>query len=271
MKKLFTLIATAFVSVSAMAQQFNSFVSHDSKSTDVRWSINLMGMGAVNSNNSTSIEFGPSFDKDTFVTTGFYFGISNLATNDFDLKPGSSLEFGFSPLDFALWNRSGRFGLITNLTISWTRYKQKHDDVFIWTDGTIDGAAKGKMILGDKNDVLLLRGINDYSNPRMTYASWRIPVELAVSNANHNWLITAGVEGEFRHHLRQRVKYGKNKKYYLSSHDMGVNPFGVNAVASIGFKGTSIFGRVSLTDFFDKDYTNLQATPFMVGIRFYNN
>lgn len=256
MKKIFSIFAMAAVAASSMAQASASFVKHNNGG-DVNWSINLLGMSAVNSDRSTKISL--HYDDSDYCTPGFYFGISNVASDDVKFKPGNSLEFGFTPFDFAWWNNSKNFGIISGIGISWTRYAFSDKEAIIDINRIIDDPVKSGFCLAPLPE--------QYSNPRMTYASWRLPVEFAISSKN--CLFTAGVEGELRHHLRMRTKLGKNKKHYLTSHDMGVNPFGLNAVASIGCKGVSLYGRVALTEFFNKNEIDVTGTPFMVGLRFY--
>jgi len=254
-------MAAVCMAASAMAQD-NGFIAHYNDG-ETRWSINLFGLSASSENNHTNFDFdfGLHRDYSEYCTPGLYFGLSNMISDDINLKPGNSLEFGFTPFDFAWWNRRHNFGIIAGVGISWTRNAFKKNE--------------GIVNLG--NDTFRLVPLNGTgnSNPRMTYASWRLPIEFAYTS--HDCLFTAGIEGELRHHLRMRTKYedpvtGKVTKrhHYITMHEMGVNPFGVNAVASIGCKGMSLYGRMALTDFFNKNETNLEATPFMVGIRFYS-
>jgi len=260
MKKFFVTLAAAFISAASFAQVVNStFVSHNGDS-EARWSINLLGVNACSS--ESNFDFRLHHTDDDFGTPGFYFGISNMSSNDFDLKPGNSLEFGFTPIDFAWWNNRRNFGIVSGVGISWTRYAFK------------ENVCIGKLTPGSKYAVYPLDGTGN-SKSRVTYASWRVPVEFAF--ASRNSLATIGVEGELRHHVRNRTKFedpisGKVTKrhHYVSDNCLGVNPWGVNAVASIGTHGVSLFGRMALTEFFDKDETDLSGTPFMVGIRFYN-
>lgn len=253
MKKLFLSAALAVMTFATYAQDFG-FVSRSTEDGESRWSVNLLGLTVENTTgNRSRLSF--SLRSNDYGKHGFFFGVSNLASDNVELKAGNSLEFGIPVLSMGCWNDRRTFGLLSSVDISWTRYGLKNNHV-IYSPNPLDLDA-----------VICDRYPADYSRSRLTYASWRLPLEMAFSKGN--CLFTAGVEGELRHHLRSRVKMGKDKKHYIQQHELGVNPWGVNAVASFGVNGISVFGRMALTEFFDTDKTDLRGTPFMVGIRYY--
>ncbi|MDO4496788.1 MAG: hypothetical protein Q4B58_02990 [Bacteroidales bacterium] len=261
MKKIFTLLAAAMLSATAFAQVNNSIVSHTPDDEEAKWTINLLGVGTVNAD-ECSVKF--KRDPEHFGSPGLYFGLSNLTNSAIELKPANSLEFGITPFDYIWWNSRRTVGIIASVGVSWTRYAFKHREAIVECRPSGRSLSLGRMF-----DVVEMP--DDYSRLRLTYASWRLPLEVAFSSGES--LFTVGLEAELRHHLRMRSKFDGNKKHYITSHDLGINPWGLNAVASIGRHGVSVFGRVSLTQFFNKDeyLCDIKGTPFLIGIRFYHD
>lgn len=185
-----------------------------------------------------------------------YLGVVMLrGAEGVDLNPSGSFMFGFSVWDLRAYNSHRTFGVEASIDILWTRLAVK--------DGNVIHRNADGILVCDRYQHPEGRS---YSRSRMTYASWNLPVTL-------NWRIGgskiyAGVEGELRHHLRSRIKVDKNKKYYADSHDMNVNPWGVNAVAGVGGKAGGVFMRMALTDLFVADKSELRGAPLSVGLVF---
>lgn len=238
-----------------LTRSYNRVVSRNAND---EWCLNFLSLSNSTSD-ATSRTAGGHAHWKTTVSGGidrFFFGVAGLSSDDIDLKAGNSLEFGFSVLTMNHWSPSRKFGITAELDIAWTRYKLQHNDVF--------------QMAGDQLICQPIQPIGapipDYSNSRLTYASWRVPVMLNWRNRRGGFQFAAGAEAELRHHLRSRIHEGKNKKKYVDLHDLGsgFNPWGLNVVASVGFKDVHLFGRYSLTEFFS-DNTSLSATPFSVG------
>lgn len=238
-----------------LTRSYNRVVSRNAND---EWCLNFLSLSNSTSDATTRTAGGHAYWKTT-VNVGldrFFFGVAGLASDDIDLKAANSLEFGFNVLNLNHWSPSRKFCLTAELNIAWTRYKLQHNDVF--------------QMAGDQLICAPIQPIGgpipDYSNSRLTYASWRMPVMLHWQNRKGGLSFAAGAEAELRHHLRSRIHEGKNKKKYVDLHDLGsgINPWGLNAVASIGFKDVHLFGRYGLTEFFS-DNSLLSATPFSVG------
>lgn len=273
MKNLLTILAALLMGTQTLAAQndnqnqtdantthvYNSIVSRtDDQEGRHTWNLNLLGVSSesVNISISGNNRYKSHWNSDIGIANP-YFGWSELSTKDFDLRTANSLEFGFNIIENTIWNNSRSFGLEIDLGCSWTRYVLKGDNVLYNTPG-------GQTVCAP---YIHPEG-RDYSRPRLTYASWRLPVMMHIRSTRHKHMFSIGAEAELRHHLRSRIKVGHNKKYYAEGHDLNINPASCNLIVSFGTKKFSIFGRYGLTEFFDQDNTKLSAHPFMIGLRF---
>lgn len=185
-----------------------------------------------------------------------YIGSTQLAGNDVKLKPASSWEWGFDLMRIQSWNRRKTFGHQLSLMLTRSSYRLNGDDAFY-----VDANGDTRL-----DESLKLNGL-DYSRQRLIYWSWRVPFVFNFQ-PSHTWGFSVGAEGELRHHVRSRAKVGHEKKYYIDRHNIDVNPWSVNALASVNIKDDfSIVARYNISDFFG-DKAKFDVQPFMVGLRF---
>jgi len=187
-----------------------------------------------------------------------YFGSTQLAGDDIDLNPASSWEWGFDLMKVESWNRRNTFGYKFGILLSRSSYRLDGDNAFHVVNGrtVLDDALQGHV--GKHHD-------EDYSRQRLIYWSWRMPFVFNFQPSNV-WGFSLGAEAELRHHIRSRAKVGNEKKYYISRHNLDVNPWSCNALASVNIgHDFSITARYNLTDFFG-DKAKFDVQPFMVGL-----
>lgn len=229
---------------------YNNVVSR----TNGVWNLNFLsistdGFRCYDSRRSTHYaDFGL---QDIFLT---YAGIGN--TKGFEQKVAHSMEFGFNFGCIQHWNAERTVGVRALIGLSWNRYSTKDHAVF-------QRDSEGQLICEP-----WACAPKDYSRARMTYVSWRLPVMLQIQDRRQQNCFSVGVEAELRHHVRSRVRMSGKKRYDVVRDGLDVNPWGLNLIARYDFEGFGIFGRYSLTPFFDDSKTAFEGTPFAFGIIF---
>lgn len=271
MKKILSmmLIAAAFTTTNAQehrhTEQSDSLNNNNTKvynnlvsRTDGIWNLNFLSISTdMNDydynyqqyNSYHSLHYADLGLKDIYLS---YAGIAN--TEGFEQQGAHSLELGLNLGRIQHWNASKTFGLQMSLGLSWNRYQTADHAVF-----QIDN--NGNTFCGPWESP---EG-KAFSRTRLTYVSWRAPIMLQTRAKNGQSCFAVGVEGELRHHVRSRVRLGGKKQYDVLRHDLAVNPWGMNIIAQYSFGDFGVFGRYALTEFFDKDKTELKGTPFAIG------
>lgn len=189
-----------------------------------------------------------------------FLGLANMASDDFQLKTGKSWEWGMYPISGKIacckGSRNRVCGFTAALGFSRTSYRLKGDDVFHVTDD-------GMTVCSPKEDL-------DYHKQRLIYWSWRLPVSFQYSfrTDKRTYFFSVGAEGELRHHVKSRAHVGHARKYVINSGSLAVHPWACNLMVQFGTDNSGIFARYAVTDFFDKNLTALQGTPFMIGYAF---
>jgi len=69
-----------------------------------------------------------------------------------------------------------------------------------------------------------------------------------------------------RYVIKSRVNHHKDKTKYRD--DTKFNPFGAGVQAGIRFRGTTLYARYRLTNFFNPDYITPEVTRLSIGINF---
>ncbi len=236
---------------------YNQFVSKTVNQDNThKWNLNFLALESTSPKSkngwSHSTEFGP--DR-------IYIGFAEMAnTKGFDIKPGSSWEWGFSLMSFETWNGRENFGFSTCLELTRSSYRIKGNDAF-HTD------ANGWTVCDDA----LKQGTDplNYSKQRLIHWSWRVPVMMTFRTSGHMHY-SIGAEAELRHHVRSRANVGKQKKYYINRNSLDVEPFGYNALVAFGNDDFEVFGRYNLSDMFGKK-SMVDCQPFSIGICFRTN
>lgn len=231
---------------------YNSLVSR----TNNTWTLNFLSITNEEQGEYMYVKKkGHSSCYSEIGAMDLYLGYAGLTDmKGFEQSHGKSLELGFNFMRTQMWNSRRTFGLQAALGMSWTRNLTRDNLVF-----QLDN--NGDLYVGDWKDAE-----KPYSRARLTYVSWRMPVLLTLQTSNQKIGFSAGAELENRHHVRSRVKYGKEKRHDVLRRDMDVNPWGCNLLGKISFDKVSIYGRYSLTPLFGTKHTLLEATPYSVGI-----
>lgn len=178
-----------------------------------------------------------------------YIGVSRIYGKHSSLSSMRGIDFGLTPLNFALapWRHDRH--LITSLGISWTRYNY------------YDNSIGNRLYEFKANDILsdYIQNSLVYKKSSISYFSVRMPVEIRLSN------LMFGLEGEYRFGIHADSRFSGETRMRLCPSDTEVNRWGLNAIARYGFLGYSLFCRVSLTSLF-KDTYPLSSTQLTIGI-----
>jgi len=226
-----------------------------------KWNLNFLSLST--SPNVPEVGVHPKGGWHTKWDLGadmIYIGSTQLAGDDVKLNPASSWEWGFDLMNVQSWNRRNTFGFKFGILLTRSSYRLNGDNAFHVVNGEtiLDDALQGHV--GKSMD-------KDYSRQRLIYWSWRMPFVFNFQ-PSRTWGFSLGAEGELRHHIRSRAKVGHDKKYYIERHNIDINPWSCNALASVNIgHDFSITARYNLTDFFG-DKANFDVQPFMVGLCF---
>ena len=266
MKKCLLSIASGALCIATcLAQEdsvvvYNNIVSKsvytDNGVTSHKWNLNFLSISPATDSTATAKDgwhanwdVGPSL---------IYVGFTELGGNDVRLNPASSWEWGFDLMRLKSWNRSKTFGYEFGLLLTRSSYRLSDNNAFhLDADGNtlLDDALQGHV--GKNAD-------KDYRHQRLFYWSWRVPFVFNYQPTKI-WGFSLGAEAELRHHIRSRARVGNDKKYYLERHNLDVNPFSCNVLASVRIdRDFAITARYNLTDFFGNK-SRLDVQPFMVG------
>jgi len=231
---------------------------YDSKT---RWSLSLSIPSILSGNNGQTVACKKKNVGSPMKMKAYYpilfFGFAGLDSDDFRLKTGNSWEWGMYPIQGSVACSKGSTkrvcGFSAALGFSRTSYRLKGDDVFHVTED-------GMTVCSPKEDL-------DYRKQRLVYWSWRVPVSFQYSFRadKQTYFFSVGAEAELRHHVKSRAHVGHSRKYVIESGSLAVNPWACNLMVQFGTDDCGVFARYALTDFFDKNFTALQGTPFMVG------
>ncbi|MBQ0057760.1 MAG: hypothetical protein KBT20_08905 [Bacteroidales bacterium] len=226
--------------------------------TNNTWSINFLSIMSEPENKPSKCT-GHSKNTMEVGAMDLFLGYAGIGkTEGFTQSPDGSLEFGFNFVR-GHWslNKRNTWGIENAFGVSWTRYRTEDNAVFLHD-------ADNNLICTpwlDENDQK-----KNYSHERMTYVSWRAPLMLTHKNPKLKTGFSIGAEAEMRHHIRSRVKMNGEKRYDVLRHGMSVNHWGCNAIVKLTYHDVSLYGRYSLTPFFDSSHTKLQGTPFSIGL-----
>lgn len=265
MKKTLLSIALGALCIGTSLAQEDSVVVYNnllSKSvytdngvTSHRWNLNFLSISS-SEDQPTSKAWHTSWD---IGVNKVYFGFTELGGSDVKLNPASSWEWGFDMMNVEGWNHNRTFGYQFGLMLTRSSYRLKGDNAFhLDADGNtlLDDALQGHV---GKN------GDKDYYRQRLIYWSWRVPFVFNFQPSK-TWGFSLGAEAELRHHVRSRAHVGSENKYYLERHDLDVEPFSWNALASLNISDDfAITARYNISDFFGKK-SNFDVQPFMVGL-----
>ena len=102
----------------------------------------------------------------------------------------------------------------------------------------------------------------------LRYWSLRLPINIQLQwrLGYKKMAFSVGPEFEWRFAMKSFMEYDGNK--YLVSDDLAYNPFGVNALGVFAFEDFVVFGRVGLTQMFNKRLAWDNYVPVNIGIGF---
>ena len=199
-----------------------------------------------------------------------YYSYLNMTQGSFGSEANvplraSSFEWGmYSPVTI-FCTGGGHFGMATGVGISNSYNFFSHDKVLIMNDGNSEFQLLYDYSSEEGNGPVTNLAHRSF----LRYWSLRLPLTLQLQwYVQDNWItISAGAELEWRFGVRSFAKYGGSK--HTISSDLDYNPFGVNALVSIGFDDTIIFARMGLVEMFKSNkLDDLYQFSFGFGFNF---
>lgn len=188
------------------------------------------------------------------------FGSVNLPPGQkyMELNYGKSLNFKLNPFEKDFHIYKNYLNLVTGIGFEWSQYefanKTKLNADSSYTYGVIDTtniySYKKNRFKTTFVDVPLLLEVNTSKNPKKAFH------------------VAVGVIGGYRlgSRTRQVVKLNGNVLRFIRKDDYNINPFRVNAHASIGYHNFTLYADYSLTPLF-KTNKGPELYPFTIGIK----
>lgn len=187
----------------------------------------------------------------------------NLPVNSeqYDLDYRRSVAVNLNLMQKNLAFAAGHLGLVTGFGIGWNNYRFLTSDVLEKNNGKIE----------------FVEGLHDFDKNRLTISRLNVPLLFEIqtkgNRASQRVHITAGVITGLRlgSHTKQVTKVDGKKERFRTKDDFHINPFHLDATASIGWGGSlSFFATYALNPLF-KDGRGPELTPFTMGIRLKSN
>ncbi len=198
--------------------------------------------------------------------TGFYFGFSNLATQDLQIGNSTnaelklnSYEIGWTMFskDFRLSKRSRNYGLILSTGLGF-RYHEYNAD-------------KNTHFAPINNYVTQLQapvGVK-YTESYLSVWYMNIPVvlEWQKKRGNSSFFIQAGAEAGVKLSGRSKFNYSPEEDFVISQNidKIDINPLTLDAKFQIGFNDVSLYVRYGLINFF-RSNRGTPVIPVAAGI-----
>ncbi len=170
---------------------------------------------------------------------------------DINYNKSSGVSLNFFEQNINLCRQ--KLGLVTGLGVTWNNYRFD-ENVILKTDGKLDGY------------YATVPG-NRYEKSKLMVASLRIPLLLEYQTNSkmkaNSFHIGAGAVGSVRmwSHSKNIINDTKSK----SKDDFYINPFIINAMATIGWGVINLYGTYSFSELF-RNNKGPVAYPFEVGI-----
>lgn len=233
--------------------------------TDDSVKVKLGQRDYVISDNGVTINKHPKTPKFKGHWAGFQLGVNGLLDNNMaigspagyeflDLNYAKSIAVNINFLEQNINLISQHLGLVTGMGISWNNYRFTDHNVVLSHEGEFDG--------GYDTDPA-----RSYEKSKLVVSYLRVPLILELQTNSkmkaNSFHIGGGVIGAVRLGSHSKIIYDGNKSKDRS--DFYINPFKVDAVATIGWGVINLYGTYSLTEMFRSNKGPV-AYPFEIGI-----
>jgi len=222
----------------------------------------------INKDKDSETKIDKTKDDDFHHWAGFGIGVNGWMSNGSMSMPktqeymalnyGKSLNFQLNPLEKDFHIYKNYVNLVIGLGFEWNQYefsnktKLKADSSY--TFGTIDStntfSYKKNRLKSTFVNVPLLLEFNTNKNPEKSFH------------------LAFGVIGGFKLGSRTRQILERNGEEIklINKDDYNLNPFRVNAHASIGYRGVSLYADYALTPLFENG-KGPELSPFTIGVK----
>lgn len=241
----------------------------DSKRDSTTFNFKKKKFVIINKDKDSDSNISLNDDKDDFHHWGgFGMGVNGWLSNGnislpktqnyMDLNYGKSLNFQLNPFekDFHLYKNY--LNLVTGIGFEWNQYefrnKTKLNPDSSYTYGVIDTT-----------------NVYSYKKNRLKSTFINVPLLLEY-NSNKDpekaFHIAVGVIGGYKlgSRTRQIVELNGNTIKFVKKDDYNINPFRVNAHASIGYRNFTLYADYALTPLFERG-KGPELYPFTIGLK----
>lgn len=222
----------------------------------------------INKENDSDSNIGLSREDKFHHWGGFAMGVNGFLSNGSTTLPksqdymslnyGKSLNFQLNPFEKDIHIYKDYINLVIGLGFEWNQYefsnKTKLNPDSSYTSGKIDSSNsyvyKKNRLKSTFVNVPILLEFNTNKNPDKAF-------HLALG-------VIAGYKLGSR--TRQILEKDGNDIRFIRKDDYNINPFRINAHASVGFKNFTVFGNYALTPLFVKG-KGPELYPFTIGLK----
>jgi hypothetical protein len=222
----------------------------------------------INKENDSDSNIGLSREDRFHHWSGFAMGVNGFLSNGSTTLPksqdymslnyGKSLNFQLNPFEKDIHIYKDYINLVIGLGFEWNQYefsnKTKLNADSSYTSGKIDSSNsyvyKKNRLKSTFVNVPILLEFNTNKNPDKAF-------HLALG-------VIAGYKLGSR--TRQILEKDGNDIRFIRKDDYNINPFRINAHASVGFKNFTVFGNYALTPLFVKG-KGPELYPFTIGLK----
>lgn len=222
----------------------------------------------INKDKESDTEVSEKVEDDFHHWGGFSMGVNGWLSNGsfsmpkgqeyMDLNYGKSLNFQLNPFEKNIHLYKNYINLVTGLGFEWNQYefgnRTRLNADSSYTYGTIDSS-------------------NVYRYKKNRFKSTFVNVPLLIEfntnkNAHKSFHLAFGVIGGYKlgSRTRQVLQLNGDEIRIIRKDGYNINPFRVNAHASIGYKKFTVFADYALTPLFERG-KGPELYPFTVGVK----
>lgn len=256
---------------SSVAKVIGDDSSKKSKDKNDSTTFNFRKKQFVIINKDKDTEFTVRVDDDFHHWSGFSMGVNGWLSNGgfsmpkgqeyMNLNYGKSLNFQLNPFEKDIHLYKNYINLVTGLGFEWNQYefenRSKLNPDSSYTYGTIDSS-----------------NVFRYKKNRLKSTFVNVPLLLEFNtnkNPNKAFHIAFGVIGGYKlgSRTRQVLENGGDEIRVIRKDDYNINPFRLNAHASVGYRNLTLFADYALTPLFERG-KGPEVYPFTIGVRLFN-
>lgn len=222
----------------------------------------------INKDKDSDTEISVRVDDDFHHWGGFGMGVNGWLSNGsfsmpkgqeyMDLNYGKSLNFQLNPFEKDIHLYKNYVNLVTGIGFEWNQYefgnRTRLNPDSSYTYGTIDSS-----------------NVFRYKKNRLKSTFVNVPLLLEFNtnkNPNKAFHVAFGVIGGYKlgSRTRQILETGGDEIRLIRKDDYNINPFRVNAHASVGYRNFTVFANYALTPLFESG-KGPELYPFTIGVK----